>query len=289
MPAPYNSHIHANTIFAALVGEKNANLPDIDLTLDWFDIPWDENHAVYQTVKRIAIEELTTREVGGEGIFDALMASLAAHLKEEYNQGRITGSEYTMAYVPLTEGALSNSVQFALQRDQAFWMSAKAQADAITARVANETAKLQAMMGRAEYALTKLKLATEDSTFAAQAYQVDHLLPAQEQHILEQVESQRAQTMDTRTNGTTEVTGLIGRQKALYEQQVKSYQADVENKAAKIFSDLWVTQKTLDEAISPSPSFAVPTEDFPDVPDALDAIFQKMRKTAAGNPDLPDI
>ena len=78
--------------------------------------------------------------------------------------------------------------------------------------------------------------------------------------VAEQMESQRSQTMDTRTDGLP-VTGLTGKQKALYEQQITSYKRDAEVKAAKLFTDAWITQKTIDEGLSPPANFANPSLD----------------------------
>ena len=39
-------------------------------------------------------------------------------------------------------------------------------------------------------------------------------------------------------------------QKDLYTQQIESYQRDAEVKAAKMFIDTWVTQKTIDEGLT---------------------------------------
>lgn len=54
---------------------------------------------------------------------------------------------------------------------------------------------------------------------------------------------QRAQT-DVRTDGST-VTGAVGKQKDLYSQQITSYQRNSELSAARVFSDAWITQKTI--------------------------------------------
>ncbi len=70
----------------------------------------------------------------------------------------------------------------------------------------------------------------------------------------EQVESTRAQTLDTRTDGAT-VTGAIGKQKDLYTQQITAYKRDSEIKAARIFSDAWITQKTIDEGLTAPTGF----------------------------------
>jgi hypothetical protein len=77
--------------------------------------------------------------------------------------------------------------------------------------------------------------------------QLDNLV-AQEKLSNEQMEAQRGQTTDTRTDGAL-IVGSIGKQKALYDQQITSYKRDAEHKAAKLFTDAWITQKTLDEGL----------------------------------------
>lgn len=271
----YNSEGEANRIFAALVGANNANLPDIDFTDDKFHIPWDRDHAVYKPVQSLDAKDITSGEVGGSGVFDVMMAGFAAHLLVEHERGRITGGEYAKAYVALTQGAMENAVQFLLGRDQAFWMAAKAQAEAITARVANEMAKVQAVLGRANYALTKLKLATEDAQFGAQEYQITNILPEQKKLVSEQAEAQRAQTLDKRSDTQT-VTGLMGKQKELYSQQVTSYKEDVKQKNAKMLIDTWITRHTIDESIAPPWHLRTA---------ALEKIVLSVRHGATGDPD----
>lgn len=77
-----------------------------------------------------------------------------------------------------------------------------------------------------------------------------------EQKVLvkEQAESQRAQTMETRSDGAA-VLGAIGKQKELHAQQIISYQRDSELKAGKFWVDAWITQKTIDEGILPPDMF----------------------------------
>jgi len=71
--------------------------------------------------------------------------------------------------------------------------------------------------------------------------------------LTEQGEAERAKTLDTRTDATT-VVGSIGKQKALYTQQIDSFVKDAQHKTAKMYLDSWITQKTLDEGL------AAPTE-----------------------------
>lgn len=276
----------ANQLLIALMAGENITIPQVDLSADIYKIPGGIDSEQYQPVRKLTNEDLTTRVVGGDGTFDALMAGFSAHLKIEYEKGRITGAEYTKTFIALTEGAMANAVQYLLGRDNAFWQAVTAQAQAITARVQLETAKVQyaamhleAMIGRANYALTKLKLATEDVTYAQGKFNMDFLLPLQRTGqelqnagqtiqnntgsyqlanifpqqlnlLREQTEVQRAQTLDVRTDGYT-VTGAVGKQKDLYSQQITSYQRNSELSAARVFSDAWITQKTIDEGLLP--------------------------------------
>lgn len=246
--ATHGSPEAANSIMLAVMAGEDLEIPVIDWDSSDFQIPtWNGTDAGKQ-VTRLTNNDLTERKVGGNGTFDALMDGFKAHLKDEYNQGRITGAEYTKAYIALTQSAMQNAVQYLLGRDTSFWQSVNAQAAAVTARVNLAMAKVQyvatvfdAQTKRAAYALTKLKLATEDMQYATLAYQVEYTLPAQLILLREQTEAQRAQTLNTRTDGLT-VEGVMGMQTALYSQQITSYVRDAEVKAGKLLADMWSTR-----------------------------------------------
>lgn len=252
-PPGTGSELLAIRLFRDLVGDLNADLPQINLFDATHTIPWDEDSDVFKPVEKITIEELVSH-------FHALMGGFQTHLSQEYDKNRITGTEYSKAYIALTEMAMQSAVQFALGKDQAFWMAAKTQADAITAQNQNEIARLEAMLRRATYALTKLKLAAEDSAFGASEFQRQEMLPKQKDLTTEQIrltteqmEAQRANTSDTRISDLQTVKGMIGQQKLLYQEQIKSYQEDVKLKAARVFTDLWGIQKTMDIETPPPP------------------------------------
>lgn len=176
---------------------------------------------------KIAITDLTSGAVDGTGVFDKIMTSLVAHLKVEYTQNRISGAEYTKAYVGIVTAALQTAQQFLVATDQAYWTDLKTEAE-----IANLV-----LQGEG------LEITNTD------------LLPQQKLLLEEQTEVQRAQTMNTRTDGVTAVTGVLGKQKDLYTQQISSYQRDAETKVAKIFSDAWITQKTIDEGLTAPSNF----------------------------------
>lgn len=281
----------ARELMAALLTGEDVTIPVIDLDSTEFRIPGGTNSDAYSVLSKLSNADLTTGSITGTGTFDKLMVGVAAQLKGEFDNNRITGAEYTKAYIGITQSALSIAAQFLLGKDSAYWQAVQAQALAVTARLQLQTAKIQnaavkfeAMTAKANYALSKLKLSSLDVEFATgtynlenvlpkqaalldeqlagaikdtetKTYTLDELMPVQKLNLQEQAEAQRAQTMDTRSNGVTAVTGSIGKQNALYAQQIVSYQKDSQLKAGKIFSDIWTVQKTVDES--------------PDVPDAF--------------------
>ena len=256
-----SAEVEANRLLEELTKGDDFTLPDIDMSGPEWDIPGGDASPIFGAITKVTNESLTTREVGGSGTFDALMESAHNHLKAEFKANRITGGEYTKAYIAMMESCMSNAVQFLLGRDQAYWAAALAQIQAVTARVTLATskaqfvlAKIQALSAKSEYALTKMKIATESENYCAALFNVEKILPAQERLIQEQYEVQRAQTQETRSDALP-ILGSIGKQKELYSQQITSYQRDAEVKAAKLFTDAWITQKTIDEGLNPPNGF----------------------------------
>lgn len=345
----------ANELLISLTSGDDFVIPDIDLSGPEYQIPGDGTGPAYEPIEPLTEAKLTSRVVGGSGMFDGLMVTFSAHLRAEFEKGRITGSDYTKAYIALTESALSGAVSYLLGKDQAFWQAQLAQAQAVTAKVQLATAKVQmsaiqieAMNSKAAYALTKLKLSTESVTSCTAQYNLSNVLPqqlakitsenegqllsnqtdkynletilpaqyativlqqaglgitndtatynlattlplqtqlltkqndgqgitnntaqfqlsdllpqqlknlkAQETLVREQMEVQRGQTHDMRTDNIP-VAGVLGKQKLLYSQQITSYQRDAEVKTAKLFTDAWITQKTMDEGLLPPTGF----------------------------------
>ena len=300
-----------NSLFQTLTAGVSFEIPQIDVTGPSFQIPGGMDSELYKEVTRIANSELTTTTLDGTGTFDVLMRGFKAHLKEEYNQSRITGAEYTKAYTALVESAMAQGVQFLLGKDASFWQAMSAQIQAITAklqletaRVRHTTAQLEALNQEATFALTKMRLANENMQYCIGKFNHEQMLPAQKtgqdianrtavynvdmimplqkvglEHsnsialfnlqtmlpqqyelLVEQTEVQRAQTLDTRSDGST-VVGTVGKQKDLYSQQIKSYQRDSELKAAKLFADAWTVQKTVDEGFVAPANFQNPSLD----------------------------
>lgn len=318
----------------------DADFPSVplDLSGDNYALPsTGEGNSLYGSVDKISLDNLTDGETTGPGTFDKLMASMRAHLEHEFECNRISGEEYTKAYIALTTAALTTGTSFLLQKEQAFYQnqlvqmqarSAEIQAVIAAAQLEEQkqsavAAQFNALNARAQFALTKMQLASacaeinrieqEIAVTAARklqveaetaminyrrqeilpeerrkvTYEIDAVLPAQvskvdyeTQQLLpqqknnlekdaaikayqlsstlvqqfkllqEQTEVQRAQTLNTRTDGTTIVAGAVGKQKDLYSQQIDSYKKDSRYKVGKMYLDAWITQKSLDEGLN---------------------------------------
>ena len=298
----------ANALIGTLTTDAVFPIPKVDFSGDEFKFP---DGALAHEIKSLTPADITTAAVDGPGVFDVLMRGFKAHLRAEYEAGRITGNDYTKAYIALTESAMNQGIAFLLGKDNAFWQSSLAKLQAFTARVQLEETKIRvaatqydAANQKATYALTKMRMSTESAQYCiaqvqkkgaelandTATYSLQYILPrqgdllryqgeqantdwhiadynlsnilpqqfanlmSQNNLIREQVESARAQTQDNRSDGST-VFGVMGKQKDLYAQQIKSYQRDSEMKVAKLFSDAWITQKTIDEGLTPPPAF----------------------------------
>lgn len=265
----------ANELLISLTEGVDFEVPDINLDDDIFDQPATGTGPLYGPVEKIEVKDFTTGEVGGTGMFDQIMVSLVAHLKVEYAANRISGAEYTKAYQAAITAGLQTAMTLLLERDKAYWAALLAQQQAQTAEIAKATARVQleiakaqlvqtqyqALHAEAEYGLTKMQIAVQDITYAVQEaqeksleYTLANILPAQMTLVKEQGETQRANTLDTRVDGSI-VKGSVGKQKELHAQQITSFMRDAETKLLKLYTDNWIAQRTTIEDLLPPDQF----------------------------------
>ena len=243
----------AIALYNALLAGQNFTVPSIDVSGPSYDIPGGSNNPAFTEIPLTTVDMLTNavadpegKSVTGTGCMDVLMNTYMLHLNREYKNGRITGAEYTKAYIASIQYAAAGGLQFLLQKDQAYWQALTAQMNLINGRVSLAIAKTQlanvqieANTAKVNYALTKAKIATENAGYIS---------------VSEQGEAQRAQTSDVRSDGAP-VVGVLGKQKSLYTQQIESYKRDAEVKAGKLWIDAWITMKTIDEGLLPPDQF----------------------------------
>lgn len=252
--------------------------PEIDLSDSKYSFTPDPSSVLYREPEDITIDKLTEISLDGDGIFDKMMRAVDLHINREFKDNRITGDQYAKVYVEVMLGVLNNATQFLLTKDQNRWQSIQAQMQArITEiqatsalidleRVKLEAAKLTFEMAtsKTQYALTKINVANAQAQhclIAAQTekenYVNENILPitlAQEQNklsvtiplqndlIQEQIEKERAQTLDTRSDGMTPIAGIIG-------QQRESLSLDIDTKTYALENTLPIQLTLLNEQI----------------------------------------
>lgn len=247
----------AKSILASITGDLDFTIPDLNISGPNYSL--SDVTALTSPVSKLTNASLTTGTVDGNGTFDVIMRGFAAHLSVEFEKGRLTGAEYSKVYVAAMGAAIQGAVQYLLGKDAAEVAALNGKIAALTAHVNLEAAKqaatlqrINAHIARAQYGVTTAQLANEDAKYGAALFQNTELLPIQKTLAQEQVNTQRAQTMDTRTDGGS-VMGMLGKQKGLYAQQIISYQRDSEYKIGKLFVDAWVTNRTVDHENVPTP------------------------------------
>lgn len=202
--------------------------PNIDLSSDEFTIKIDQDSPLFSYISKLDINELTNRDE--TGAFDVIAKSVKSLIREEFEGGRITGADYSKSYTALLEVALSNSVQFLLNKDKSYWESQQGQFDAMAKKVGIELIKAQISQSQMEslnqqvnYANGKISLMTQKENYCTAVANREITI------------AKNAELQDTQID--------------LYKQQIVSYKRDSEVKAARIFTDAWITMKTIDEGL----------------------------------------
>ena len=179
--------------------------------------------------------DLTTKAVGGTGVFDVLMSAAAAHLEAEFAKNRIKGTEYSEVYLGAMTQVLQTATQFLLTKQKADLEAqllvkqiALVEQQKLNAEVENTVLVAQECKLRAEYDLTMANIlkANQETALLAQ-----------------KTASERAQILSLGVDDDS----VLGRQKALYQAQTDGFKRDAEQKAAKVMIDTWNVRRTTDE------------------------------------------
>ncbi|ANJ20718.1 hypothetical protein RDp07_gp58 [Roseobacter phage RD-1410Ws-07] len=193
-----NSSDLANSLFTTLTA--GVTIPaSPDFNDPKFSFTPDQNSALYSDITGATIAEVTEANIDGAGAFDVFMKSMDAHLEREFKGNRITGAQYAEVYTAVANQVMGQAVSFTLQKDQARWAAVTAQMQAriaeiqaTVALVELERAKIQAAndnfqlnLTAAQYALTKMQLASEEARHdgitvetAMKQYQLNYDMPA---------------------------------------------------------------------------------------------------------------
>ena len=223
--------VSSEKLFYNLTKELNLLITD---NIDWakYDIPKELLDKLVNYTVSVSVPEVTTKDPEGTGAFDVFMSAIGKHLEKEFSEGRIVGADYATTYISAVQMALQQAVEFVLRKDQTYLTGINAQMQAIASTVAVLNAKV---------ALAKLK--AETSTLAAQYANTKLQLSV----IQEQLESSRATTLDTRTDGTP-IAGSSAKQKDVMSQQIIAFKQKASIDAANIAANAWTVTKGVDEA-----------------------------------------
>lgn len=179
--------------------------------------------------------DLTTKTVGGNGVFDVLMAAAAAHLEAEFAKNRIKGTEYSEVYLGAMTQVLQTATQFLLTKQKAdleaqllIKQIALAEQQRLNAVTENTVLVAQECKLRAEFDLTMANILRTNEEIAL---------------LTQKTATERAQT----TGLGVDADSVLGRQKGLYLAQTNGFVRDAEQKAAKLLVDSWNVRRTTDE------------------------------------------
>lgn len=218
----------------------------------------------------IALTELTTGLITGNGVFDKLMAAMKAHLEAEYAKGRIKGPEYATVYLGALDQVLANSLSFviqkrniALQGDLLAQQILLAQVEVTKAGIALELMELEKQKAVVQIA----QLEAQTNLVEAQVINEEKQGRVLEAQICK-LQAEYDLTVNTNTKTTGEIAllaqktasekaqtmaigvdddSVIGKQKKLYQAQTDGFQRDAEQKAAKLLVDTWSARRMSDE------------------------------------------
>ena len=193
-----DADVQANHLYTALTADAPTP-PTVDLSEAQFSFDPDTTSELYADITSATLGQLTDGHVDGEGVFDTIMSSIDKHIAREFQGNRLTGDQYAKVYLGVVQSTLSESVRFLLERDKSRWEAVSAQMAARVAeiqatealillekaKVDTQAAIFDMQNSGAEYALTKMKVATEDVQYClikaqgeSETYTRNWLLPA---------------------------------------------------------------------------------------------------------------
>lgn len=191
----------------------------------------------------VTVDDITQGSVTGTGIFDKLMATVAAQLQAEFQADRITKSDYGQVYVSALNNTLGQAIQFLLTKDQAVVQAATLAAQYEKIALEKDILELQKQQ------LTLQLAQLEQQTLLVQSQILTDA--AQRALINQKLVTEVAQTQDTPTSNTsTGYSGVVGKQNALYAAQTTGFTRDAEQKAAKLALDILATQLSTDDSMT---------------------------------------
>ena len=209
----------------------------------------------------VTVDDITQGSVTGTGIFDKLMATVAAQLQAEFKADRITQTDYGQVYVSALNNTLGQAIQFLLTKDQAALQAATLAAQYEKIALEKDILELQKQQ------LTLQLAQLEQQTLLIQSQILTDA--AQRTLINQKIVTETAQTRDNPNSDISAgYSGVVGKQNALYAAQTTGFTRDAEQKAAKLALDILATQLSTDDSMT--------VENTNMHPAAIGALVQKL-------------
>jgi hypothetical protein len=124
-------------------------------------------------INQPGVDDLTSGAVAGDGIFDKIMSTVAAHIESQYLKNIIGKSEVGSVYVAAIQAVLPQAIQLMLTSEQAYWGAKLVQIQAQNAFLERskliaevEVAKLSAYRAQAEAYTAQVQAITAQGSYA---------------------------------------------------------------------------------------------------------------------------
>lgn len=159
------------------------------------------------------IRDLTTGEAKGSGLYEELMRTSDAHIKQEFEAGRLQGESYAQVYLSAMQANLQASIQYLLSYE-----TTNKNLEILDEQIKQNEKQNELLDLQKE----QLRIANETAQ-----YNLDNLLPEQYTQALEQTKLLKEQNTQAKLNTTllTEQIETVGVQQQVLVEQFKSAQA----------------------------------------------------------------
>lgn len=175
------------------------------------------------TTVTLDITKLTECTLEGSGVLDKLLHTARVHLQDEFQQGRITGKEYSNAYIAIYDRMVQSAIAYTLAAEKAPYEIAQLEA---------QTALTEEQRKQVEEE-TRYRLPAEIQQIQAQTelvkFQKDELLPAQVALTTQQKDNLEAEGLNIPKQGELIDAQVIAtlREGDLKEKQILLAEKDI--------------------------------------------------------------
>ena len=258
-------------ILNILTSKLNFTIPEVDYSDLDVDFPEELIAELAKTPEMPVPGNLANTDVDDNvPSYNRIMNAFRATLADEADKDRIDKNQYATILQATMSTAMQLAVQYELNRYTNKYTSIsaaiKAKADVITARTQAAIAKMQlaqaqsnAHTARAQFASTVMDLGIKDASYGSNQQSIK----VAKQNI--QVAQKQIDQMDQEIGASR---ASVSRDDRIADQQIESSKLRDVRDLGKVYSDVYLTQKGVDEGTATPPSLAS---------DNIDAVMNKLR------------